>query len=70
MYDHLPPASLSMRDVVAAWLVCLAIAAAVFVFPGAFPKSEARTASAIAASTESRSELCAVRGQQIAEPHG
>ena len=34
MYDHLPPASLGMRDVVAAWLVCLAVAAAVFVHPG------------------------------------
>ena len=38
MYDYLPPASLGMRDVIAAWLVCLAVAAAVFVYPG-FPRT-------------------------------
>ena len=70
MHDYLPPASLGMRDVVAAWLVCLAVAAAVFVHPGFSAGPEARTANVIAASTGSRSEPCAVRGRQIAEPRG
>ena len=70
MYDHLPPASLGMRDVVAAWLVCLAVAAAVFVHPGFSAGPEARTAVVIAASTSSPTELCAIRGKQIAEPRG
>ena len=34
MYDHAHPASLGTRDVIAAWLVCLAVAVAVFVYPG------------------------------------
>jgi hypothetical protein len=70
MYDHLPPASLGMRDVVAAWLVCLAVAAAVFVHPGFSAGPDARTAVVIAASTSSPTELCLIRAKQIAEPHG
>ena len=70
MYDHLPPASLGMRDVVAAWLVCLAVAATVFVYPGFSAGPDTRTAVAIAVSIGSRSELCAVQGKQIAEPRG
>jgi hypothetical protein len=70
MHDYLPPASLGMRDVLAAWLVCLAVAAAVFVYPGFSPGPEARTAIVLAASTGSRTELCAIRGKQIAEPRG
>ena len=70
MYDYSAPASLGMRDVLAAWLVCLAVAAAVFVYPGFSPGPEARTAIVLAASTGSRTELCAIRGKQIAEPRG
>jgi hypothetical protein len=70
MYDYSAPAALGMRDVVAAWLVCLAVAAAVFVYPGFSPEPEARTAFVLAVSTGSRTELCAIRGRQIAEPRG
>jgi hypothetical protein len=70
MYDYSPPASLGMRDVLAAWLVCLTVAAAAFVYPGFSPGTETQTALAIGASTGARPELCAVRVRQISEPHG
>jgi hypothetical protein len=70
MYDYLPPASLGMRDVLAAWLVCLAVAVAVFAYPGFSPGPETRTASPVSTSDGLRIELCAVRSKQIIEPQG
>lgn len=72
MYDHAHADLLGTRDVIAAWLVCLAVAVAVFVFPGLFPEP-AREAQAVlrnAAPSLSRTELCAVHGRQIAAPRG
>ena len=72
MYDHAHPASLGTRDVIAAWLVCLAIVMAVFVYPGFSPEParEAQAASRNAAPAVSQTELCAVRNRRVAEPHG
>ena len=72
MYDYARPASLDTRDVVAAWLVCLAVVMAVFVYPGFSPESvrEARATSRNATPTVSRTELCASRSEPVAAPHG
>jgi len=72
MYDVTHPVLLGTRDVIAAWLVCLAIGVAVFVFPGPFPEParEAQAALKSAAPSVSRTELCAVHSRQIAAPRG
>ena len=72
MYDHAYPAPVSVRDVIAAWLVCLAVAGAVFVYPGllAEPAQDAQTALGNTAPAGSRAELCAVHSRQIGEAHG
>ena len=72
MYDHAPPASLGMRDVVAAWLVCLAVAGTVFVYPGftAEPARKAQTALADIAPAAPRTELCALGNTQVIAPGG
>jgi hypothetical protein len=72
MYDYAHPASLGTRDVIAAWLVCLVVVMAVFVGPGLFPEParEAQAASRSAASSISRTELCAVSNRPVAAPRG
>jgi hypothetical protein len=72
MYDYTRPASLGTRDVIAAWLVCLAIVMAVFVYPG-FSPEPARGAQAVsrnAAPAVSRTTLCASRNEPAAARHG
>jgi len=72
MYDYARPASLGSRDVIAAWLVCLAVVMAVFVYPGFSPEParEAQAASRNAAPAVSRTALCASRNEPTAAPHG
>ena len=72
MYDLAHPVLLGTRDVIAAWLVCLAVGVAAFVFSGPFPEParEAQAALGSAAPSVSRTELCAVRSRQVAAPHG
>jgi hypothetical protein len=72
MYDHAHPASLGARDVVAAWLVCLAVAGAVFAYPGlvADPAQKAQAALGNTASTGSQAELCAARNRPSGEQRG
>lgn len=72
MYDYARPASLGTRDVIAAWLVCLAIVMAVFVYPGFSPEPvrKAQAASRNAAPTVSQTELCASCNELAAAPHG
>jgi len=72
MYDHLHPASLGMRDVIAAWLVCFAVVGAVFVCPGLFPgpAREAQAASRNAAPPISHADLRAGGNTRIAAPRG
>jgi hypothetical protein len=72
MYDYARPASLGPRDVIAAWLVCLTIMMAVFVYPGFSPEParEAQAASRNAAPAVSPTELCASRIEPAAAPHG
>jgi len=72
MYDYARPASLGTRDVIAAWLVCLAVVMAVFVYPGFSPEPvrKAQAASRNAAPAVSQTELCASRNESAAAPHG
>jgi hypothetical protein len=72
MYDHADPAPLGLRDVIAAWLVCVAFAMAAFVHPGfiAEPASQAQAASGNAAPAGSRGELCSFRERQEAAQRG
>ena len=72
MYDLAHPGLIGTRNVIAAWLVCLAVGVATFVFSGPFPEParEAQAALASAAPSVSRTELCAVRSGQVAAPHG
>jgi hypothetical protein len=72
MYDHAHPASLGTRDIVAAWLVCLAVIVAVFVFPGLFPEParQAQAALRTAAYSGSKIESCAVHNKQAAALRG
>jgi hypothetical protein len=72
MYNYTYAASLDTRDVIAAWLVCLAIVVAAFVYPGFSPDParEAQTALRSAAPAVSQVELCAVRDKQIMTPRG
>ena len=72
MYDHAHPAALGARDVIAAWLICFAVAIAVFVQPGFFaePARKSQTALKTLTPTAPRAELCAVRSRQIGEKHG
>jgi hypothetical protein len=72
MYDYAHAASLGTRDVIAAWLVCLAIVVAAFVYPGFSPEParEAQAALRSAAPAVSRTALCAIRNKQIMAPRG
>ena len=72
MYDHAHPALLGARDVVAAWLVCIAVAGAIFVYPGfvADPERKAQAALGNTAPDDSRAALCAIRNRQVGEKHG
>src|SRR3954452_1060008 len=60
MYNHAYPVLLGTRDVIAAWLVCLAVGVAAFVSPGLFPEParEAQAALRGAAPSISRTQLC------------
>ena len=72
MYDHAHPAMLGARDVIAAWLVCLAVATAVFGYRDFFADPE-RTVHAVLENTVpagARAELCVARDRPIGEKHG
>jgi hypothetical protein len=72
MYDYARPASLGPRDVIAAWLVCLAVVITVFVYPGFSPEPAqgAQAESRNAAPAVSQTALCASRNEPAATPHG
>jgi hypothetical protein len=72
MYDYAHPEPLGTRDVIAAWLVCFAIAGAVFAYPGCFadPAREAQAALGNTVSAGSRAELCAIGNRQFGKPQG
>ena len=72
MYDNAHPASLGARDVIAAWLVCLAVVVAVFAYPGFFPEParHAHAALKTGAPAVSTTELCAARNEPVTEPRG
>jgi hypothetical protein len=72
VYIHPRSSPVDIRDVIAAWLVCLAVAVAVLAYPGFFPQSarEAQADSRKADQTVSRTELCSVRATHIAAPRG
>jgi hypothetical protein len=66
VYDPQSP-SLGPRDVLAAWLVCLALIAAVFVCPLLATELHRATPQAQAAVTHTK--VCAV-GRPLRLPHG
>jgi hypothetical protein len=72
MYNHTYAASLGTRDVIAAWLVCLAIVVAAFVHPGFSPgpAGEAQAALRSAAPAVLPTALCAMHNKQIVALHG
>jgi hypothetical protein len=72
MYDYIHPESLGSRDVISAWLVCLAIVVAVFVYPGLLlePVWKAQAAPRNVASAVSRAEFCALHNAPVTERRG
>lgn len=72
MYDQAHPAVLGARDVIAAWLVCFAVAAAAFAYPGFFaaPATTAQAASEYTVPAGAGAGLCLLPNRQIGEKHG
>jgi len=72
MYDYVHPASLGARDVIAAWLVCLAIVVGVFAYPGFFPEPARHAHAALkkGGPAVSPTEMCAARSEPLAGPRG
>lgn len=68
MYDHAHPASLGARDVIAAWLVCLAVAVAAFAYPGFVTDPARKVQSALGSAALAGS--CTVRDSRIEEKRG
>ena len=72
MYLHPRSAPVDIRDVIAAWLVCFAVAVAVLFHPGFSrqPPRQAQPVSRNAAQTVSATEFCSVRAARIVEMRG
>ncbi|MGE0258705.1 MAG: hypothetical protein AB7T18_08110 [Alphaproteobacteria bacterium] len=72
MYLHPRLSPLDIRDVIAAWLVCFAVAVAVLAYPGFSRQApqQAQPASRNAAQTVPATEFCSVRAGGIVETRG
>jgi hypothetical protein len=72
MDDYSYRASLGVRDAIAAWLVCLAVAMAVFIYPDFSLESARRTQAEPrhAAMADRAAELCALGRDPIAATPG
>jgi len=73
MHDHPGSSPLGMRDVIAAWVVCLAVAAAALIYPGIVTDAKDSIAQASVHAPPSQTQLqkiCKLGRSAIQPGHG